>query len=91
VKFTFSNEPSVGYVDHGDQRDVLGVYLHRRANRPNGGVAYILAKGSARRVGLLTLTEAEVADLRAGKLYVSAISASDPRRSARANLVLPQA
>ena len=94
VKFTFSNESrQLGYDVRisGDQRDVLGVYLHRRANRPNGGVAYILAKGSARRVGLVTLTEAEVADLRAGKLYVSAISASDPRRSARANLVLPQA
>ena len=31
----------------GTLGDVAGVYLHRRANRQNGGVAYILAKTAA--------------------------------------------
>ena len=29
---------------------IAGVYLHRRTNRPNGGVAHILAKSAAARV-----------------------------------------
>jgi amidase len=112
VRFTFNGESGqLGYEVRitGNARDVLGVYLHRRANRPNGGVAYILVKGAvslrpstmlgaalsavegrdpALLTGRVTLTEAEVADLRAGKLYVSAVSRSDVRRSARADLVL---
>jgi amidase len=99
VRLTFNGESrQLGYDVRitGNAREVLGVYLHRRANRPNGGVAYILAKaaGSQRDrapfTGHVTLTEAEVADLRAGKLYVSAVSRSDVRRSARADLALPE-
>jgi amidase len=74
----------------GAARQVGGVYLHRRANRQNGGVAHILAKSLAgQNFGVVTLTVAEVADLRAGKLYVAAVSAKDPRLSARGVLVLP--
>ena len=68
--------------------DVAGVYLHRRATRQNGGVAYILAKSAAARVaGTITLTAAEAADLKAGKCYVAVISAKAPRLSARADIV----
>jgi len=70
--------------------DVGGVYLHRRANRSNGGVAHILAKPSSPRVnGTVTLSESEAADLTGGKLYVSIVAKGDPRVGARADLVFP--
>jgi len=68
--------------------DVAGVYLHRRANRQNGGVAYVLAKSSTPRVtGMVTLTAAEVTDLKAGKCYLAITSTKSPRLSARGDLV----
>jgi Asp-tRNA(Asn)/Glu-tRNA(Gln) amidotransferase A subunit family amidase len=72
----------------GTMTDAAGVYLHRRANRQNGGVAYVLAKSSEASVtGVVTLTAAEVADLKAGKFYLAIISAKSPRLSARGDLV----
>ena len=72
----------------GTVGDVGGVYLHRRANRQNGGVAYVLAKSFSPRVtGVVTLTAAEAADLKAGKCYVAIISTKSPRMSARGDLV----
>lgn len=74
----------------GEARQVGGIYLHRRATRPNGGVAHILVQSpGVRTAGAVTLTDAEVADLRAGRLYVAAVSATDPRLSARGNLTRP--
>ncbi|HEY6509465.1 MAG TPA: CHRD domain-containing protein, partial [Vicinamibacterales bacterium] len=74
----------------GEAKDVAGIYLHRRAARLNGGVAYILRKApGANAVGSVTLTEAEAADLRAGKLYLSVVSRRTPSLSARADLTLP--
>lgn len=94
VRFSFDGRTrQLGYrvvSVTGGRRRVAGIYLHRRANRPNGGVAYILATppdvGTAGRV---TLTEAEVKDLEAGKFYVSAVDALDPLRGARGDLRLP--
>ena len=72
----------------GDVRDAAGIYLHRRAARPNGGVAYILRKGpGANAAGSVTLSEAEAADLKAGKLYLSVVSRRTPTLSARADLI----
>jgi len=67
-----------------------GVYLHRRANRPNGGVAYVLAKAGHRSPisGSVTLVETEAADLKAGKFYLSVISRKNPLLRARADIVL---
>ena len=66
-----------------------GVYLHRRAARRNGGVAFILAKSPSPRVqGRVTLSEAEAADLRAGKFYLSVVSRKSPLASARADIVM---
>ena len=63
------------------------MYLHRRASRMNGGVAYILSKGSrSPTAGVVILTEGEAADLVAGKFYIAATSKKSPRVSARANL-----
>jgi Asp-tRNA(Asn)/Glu-tRNA(Gln) amidotransferase A subunit family amidase len=77
----------------GASRDqVAGVYLHRRANRPNGGVAYILARSiKSSASGRITLLEPEAADLKAGKCYISAISKANPLVGARADIVLPPA
>jgi Asp-tRNA(Asn)/Glu-tRNA(Gln) amidotransferase A subunit family amidase len=73
----------------GTRDDVGGVYLHRRATRQNGGVAHVLAKSPAPSIsGVVTLTEAEVNDLKAGKFYVAVLSRRSPRLSARADLVL---
>ena len=91
ARFTF-HEPTrrLGYDVRlrGSKDDVAGVYLHRRATRQNGGVAYILAKPAAPQIsGTVTLTEAEATDLKAGKFYVAALSRVSPRLSARADLV----
>lgn len=76
----------------GKRDEAAGVYLHRRAMRQNGGVAYVLAKTAAPQIsGTVTLTEAEASDLKAGKFYVSALSRVSPRLSARADLVVPPA
>ena len=65
-----------------------GVYLHRRTNRPNGGVIAILEKrpsGSMR--GVVTLSEQEAGDLKAGRLYLAVVSRKTSRLSARGDLI----
>jgi len=98
ARFTFNEHTrELGYALalSGPARDqIAGVFLHRRANRPNGGVAYILAKPPARSptssmTGTVTLLDAEVADLKAGRCYVSAVKKSDPRVGVSATLQVP--
>jgi amidase len=90
-----SQTRQLGYhvsLPDGSLDQIAGVYLHRRANRQNGGVAYILAKSPAAPIsGTVMLSEPEASDLKAGKFYVAVISRKSPRLSARANLVLPSA
>src|SRR5262249_8520626 len=82
---------AISLVD-GPRDEVGGVYLHRRTSRPNGGVAPILAKTMTASVsGTVTLLEAEAADLKAGKCYLSVVSRKNPRLSARADIVFPSA
>ena len=93
ARFTFDAQTRrLGYdiaLPAASLEQIAGVYLHRRVNRPNGGVAYILAKSASAHVdGAVTLSEAEVADLKAGKLYVAVVDKRDPRLSARADLAL---
>jgi Asp-tRNA(Asn)/Glu-tRNA(Gln) amidotransferase A subunit family amidase len=72
----------------GTLAEIAGVYLHRRAMRQNGGVAYILAKSVTGPIaGTITLTTAEAGDLKAGKCYVAVISTKSARLSARADIV----
>ena len=60
--------------------EIAGVYLHRRANRPNGGVAHIVAKlPASSNSGRVTLSEQEANDLKAGKLYLAVVSRKSPR------------
>jgi hypothetical protein len=65
-----------------------GVFLHRRLARPNGGVAYNLAgPGTARTRGHIRLLEGEAADLMGGRCYISVISKTNLRQSARGDIV----
>jgi len=74
----------------GARGEIAGVYLHRRVNRPNGGVAQILTKRLDGRVsGAVTLLEAELADLKAGKCYVSAVSRRSVLVAARGDVKWP--
>lgn len=73
----------------GARDDAAGVYLHRRASRQNGGVAYVLTMSAAPQIsGTITLTEAEATDLKAGKFYLSVLSKKSPRLGARADLIV---
>ena len=74
----------------GAVEQIAGVYLHRRANRSNGGVVTRLATSlAAPASGAITLLEPEAADLEAGKCYIAAISTTTPLLSARANVTMP--
>jgi amidase len=93
ARFTFDAQTRrLGYdiaLPRASLEQIGGVYLHRRVNRPNGGVAHILAKSASARVdGALILSESEAADLKAGKLYLAVVGKRDPRLSARAELAL---
>jgi len=93
ARFTFDAQTRrLGYdiaLPPTSLEQIAGVYLHRRVNRPNGGVAHILAKSASARVnGAVTLSEPEAADLKAGKLYLAVVNKTDPRLSARADLAL---
>jgi len=67
---------------------VGGAYLHRRTNRPNGGVIAILEKRPTASIrGVVTLSEQEADDLKAGKLYLAVVSRKTPRLSARGDLI----
>ena len=91
VRFTFDESTrQLGYEIRltGARDDVDGIYLHRRATRQNGGVAYVLAKSAAPSIsGVVTLTDAEAGDLKAGKFSAAVLSKRSPRLSARADLV----
>ena len=74
----------------GARGEIAGVYLHRRANRPNGGVVQILTKRlDGRMSGSVTLLDAEFADLKAGKCYIAAVSRRSPLVAARADIKWP--
>jgi amidase len=95
ARFNFSERTrELGYdiaLSGASSDQVGGVYLHRRANRPNGGVAYILAKTPVKFPvsGKVMLLETEAIDLKAGKFYISAMSKKSPLLSARSDIVLP--
>jgi amidase len=95
ARFTFEESSRTLTYDirlTGTREDVAGVYLHRRTNRQNGGVAYVLAKSATPSIsGTVTLTEVEAGDLKAGKFYLSVISRRSPRLAARADLAFPPA
>ena len=69
---------------------ITGAYIHRRSPRPNGPIVWVLEKeGFTQTTGIVTLTEAQVVDLRDGNLYFTVLSTDLPPRAARGNLALP--
>ena len=75
----------------GNAQEVAGAYLHLRlGSGPRGGIAHVLSKtGGDHIVGRNALTSGEVDALKAGKMYISLLSAETPLRGARADLIWP--
>jgi len=94
AKFTFdSRYRELSYditLPKASLPQIAGVFLHRRSNRQNGGVAHILEKApsESRVAGTIALSEPEAADLKAGKLYFAVVSRKNPRLSARGELAI---
>ena len=69
---------------------VTEAHIHRGAAGVNGAIIYPLAtKGFQSVAGKVTLTAADVTDLRAGNLYVNVHSTANPDGFARAQILLP--
>jgi len=70
--------------------EVTAAHIHRGARGVNGPVIHPISdKGFARVEGKVTLSEADVADLRAGNLYLNVHSRQHPGGFARAQLIMP--
>ncbi len=71
---------------------VTAAHIHRGAAGTNGPIIYPLATSGFSVVsGSITLTAQDVADLRAGNLYVNMHTTDHPGGAARAQLLLPAA
>src|SRR3990170_5722908 len=72
--------------------EVTASHIHRAPAGTAGPPVYTLATSGFDVIsGSITLTEADVADLRAGSLYVNIHSKANPSGFARAQLILPKA
>jgi Cu/Zn superoxide dismutase len=69
---------------------VTAAHIHRGAAGTNGPVVYALATAGFDDVaGSITLTDADVSDLRAGNFYLNIHSTGNPAGFARGQIVLP--
>lgn len=69
---------------------VTAAHIHRGAVGTNGPVVhFISATGFTQVEGTITLSEADVADLRAGNFYLNVHSVDNPGGFARGQMVLP--
>lgn len=72
------------------QEEVTAAHIHRAARGTNGPIIHPLSlTGFTQVSGSVTLSEADVADLRAGNLYFNAHSKSNPAGFARFQLAMP--
>jgi hypothetical protein len=71
---------------------VNAAHIHRGATGSNGPIVHNLSLvGFTTVSGTLTLSDADIADLRAGNFYVNVHSKDNPGGFARAQLILPAA
>jgi hypothetical protein len=96
VRFTFDDATKVltysATVNGISPAEVTASHIHRAAKGVNGPIIYPLSTTSFSSVsGQITLTDADVADLKAGNLYFNAHSNANPGGFARFQLVLPAA
>ena len=69
---------------------ILAAHIHRGARGVNGPVVYFLSStGFTQVVGTIALSEADVADLRAGNFYANVHSVDFPGGFARGQMILP--
>jgi hypothetical protein len=74
------------------QDQVTAAHIHRAARGVNGPIIHTLsATGFTTVSGTLNLSDADIADLRAGNLYFNAHSVTNPGGFARLQLALPAA
>jgi hypothetical protein len=75
----------------GASPDVItGAHIHRGARGVNAPILYPFADGGFTQLsGRVTLTDTDMADLRAGNFYVNVHSKAFPGGAARAQIVLP--
>jgi hypothetical protein len=96
VRFTFDDATKVltysATVNGISPAEVTASHIHRGAKGVNGPIIYPLSTTSFSSVsGQITLTDADVADLKAGNLYFNAHSNANPGGFARFQLILPAA
>jgi hypothetical protein len=96
VRFTFNDQTNVltysATVNGISPAEVTASHIHRGAKGVNGPIVYPLSTTSFSSVqGQITLTAADVADLKAGNFYFNAHSNANPGGFARFQLVLPAA
>lgn len=71
---------------------VTASHIHRGATGVNGPIVhFISATGFTQVEGTITLSEADVADLRAGNFYLNVHSVDNPGGFARGQMILPAA
>jgi hypothetical protein len=96
VRFTFDDATKVltysATVNGISAAEVTASHIHRGAKGVNGPIIYPLSTTSFSSIsGQITLTDADVADLKAGNLYFNAHSNTNPGGFARFQLILPAA
>lgn len=96
VRFTFDDATKVltytATVNGISTTEVTAAHIHRGARGVNGPIVYTLSATSFSNVsGSINLTDADVADLKAGNFYFNAHSAQNPGGFARLQLNLPAA
>jgi hypothetical protein len=94
VRFTFNDQTNVltysATVNGIAATETTASHIHRGARGVNGPIVHNLSTTSFSSIqGSITLSAADVADLRAGNFYFNAHSTANPGGFARFQLILP--
>lgn len=94
VRFTFDDATKVltynAQISGISASEVTASHIHRGAKGVNGPIVHNLSTTSFSTIGgSITLSDADVADLKAGNFYFNAHSVANPGGFARLQLILP--